>query len=128
AVDVIVAGHTHLGMAHFVNGVPVIESFSSGRAFGRVDLSVNRRSGKVVKATIQPPHDVVPGSYEGAPVTPDKTIEALIAPDVERARTRKQEKLGLVLGEGFKRDRNRESPVGNLVTDWMRAARPSADV
>ena len=37
AVDVIVAGHTHRGVAHVVNGVAVIRSFASGRAFGRVD-------------------------------------------------------------------------------------------
>src|SRR5690348_1759001 len=37
-VDVFVAGHTHAAVAHRINGAAVIESYSSGRAFGRVDL------------------------------------------------------------------------------------------
>lgn len=41
-VDAVVGGHTHAGMAHFVGEVPVIQSFSYGVAFGRVDLTFRR--------------------------------------------------------------------------------------
>lgn len=39
SVDVIVAGHTHAGLAQRVNGIAIIEAFSNGRAFGRVDVT-----------------------------------------------------------------------------------------
>ena len=42
AVDVIVAGHSHAGMAHQVSGIAIIESFSGGRTFGRIDLTIDR--------------------------------------------------------------------------------------
>ena len=128
-VDAIVAGHVHLGIAHVLNGVPILESFSSGQAFGRVDFRVERPSGRIVGTTVhQPPQDIVGGAYEGGPVQADMKVSDLLAPAVERAAGVKHEKLGPVLGEGFKRERNRESPVGNLVADWMRAARPGADL
>ena len=37
----IVAGHTHAAIAHRINDIAVIESYSSGRAFGRVDLRIS---------------------------------------------------------------------------------------
>ena len=44
AVDAVVAGHTHAGVAHFIGEVPILQSFAMGVAFGRADL-VFRRSG-----------------------------------------------------------------------------------
>ena len=40
-VDVIVAGHIHDGIAHNVNGIAIISSFSRGTAFGRVDTATH---------------------------------------------------------------------------------------
>lgn len=42
-VDAVVAGHTHAGVAHFVGNVPVVQSFSGGLAFGRMDLTFKRQ-------------------------------------------------------------------------------------
>ena len=42
-VDAVVAGHTHAGVAHFVGNVPVVQSFSGGLAFGRMDLTFRRQ-------------------------------------------------------------------------------------
>jgi 5'-nucleotidase len=42
AVDAVVGGHSHAGMAHFVGDVPVIQSFAMGQAFGRMDLVFQR--------------------------------------------------------------------------------------
>ena len=47
-VDVIVAGHTHAGVAHRINGIAVIESFANGRAFGRVDIRYHRETGEIL--------------------------------------------------------------------------------
>jgi len=44
-VDAVVAGHTHAGVAHFVGDVPIVQAFSYGHAFGRIDLTFRRLSG-----------------------------------------------------------------------------------
>lgn len=137
-VDAIVAGHTHAGVAHVVNGIPIIESFSYGRAFGRVDLVVDPARG-VVDLRVHPPRDLCergsfhagdcePGTYEGRAVTPDARVSAAIEPALEGARERRERSLGVRLLAAVSRARERESALGNLVTDLMRAARPDADV
>ncbi len=42
AVDAVVGGHSHAGIAHFVGEVPVVQSFAMGQAFGRIDLVFHR--------------------------------------------------------------------------------------
>jgi 5'-nucleotidase len=131
-VDALVAGHTHQGMAHFVHGTPVVQSFASGRAFGRIDLSVDVHDPahvRVVATRIFPPEDVVAGtSYEGAPVRADAAIAALAADDLERARARKEAALGVTLADGIDRSYDHESEEGNLFADMMLAALPGTDV
>lgn len=139
AVDAIVAGHTHAGVAHVVNGIPVLESHCYGRAFGRVDLVVERGRG-VVDAVVHPPRmlceegtgtdrgDCVPGIYEGRPVQADARVAAVIAPALENARTARERSLGVVLDGPVTASYGAESALGNLFTDLMRAARPRADV
>jgi len=46
AVDAVVAGHTHVGVAHFVGDTPIVQSFSGGLAFGRLDLGFRRQGGR----------------------------------------------------------------------------------
>ena len=57
-VDVIVAGHSHAAISHRVEGIAIIESFNGGRAFGRVDLAVDRVANRVTKARIWSPRDL----------------------------------------------------------------------
>ena len=104
-VDVIVAGHSHAGMAHLRNGVAIIESFTGGRTFGRVDLTVDRATRRVTNKKIFPPHDVLAaGDYEGRPIVPDATIAA-IEPQLQRVRDLKARPLGVVLDTKIPRRR-----------------------
>ena len=153
AVDVLIAGHTHAGMAHLVNGVPVIESYAGGRAFGRVDLRLRRDGAgaggalRVVATDVHPPREICaavvtgtttcdprnegtrePASYEGAAILPDERVAQALAPHVERARATKEELLGVTLAERLESSYTAESAVGNLFTELMLAARPKADV
>src|SRR5687767_5699963 len=57
-VDAIVAGHAHSGMAHEVAGIAIIEAYMGGRAFGRIDIVVDRASRRVVEHRIFPPRDL----------------------------------------------------------------------
>src|SRR5947207_10691536 len=114
-VAVIVAGHTHSGMAHQVDGIAITEAFLGGRAFGRVDLTVDRRTRSVVARRSFPPRDLcqredpatkacgapagaalVPVEYEGAPVAPDAAVERALAPALEAVRVLKTQPIGLV--------------------------------
>jgi 5'-nucleotidase len=141
-VDVIVAGHTHAGIAHRIEGVAVIESYSSGRAFGRVDLRIDP-SGKIVGVHIDKPHllcpldshdnpvpvaSCEPGDYEGKPVEPDREVGKIVDTALARAGERRKEKLGVQLAEIVRKAWAVESPEGNLVTDLMLEARPDAQL
>ena len=88
-VDGIVAGHSHRALAHEVAGIPIVQAWSWGRAFARLDLTVERGVGVVsarpfppraVCAAVAPDGSCATGgaapSYEAAPVRPDATIVA----------------------------------------------------
>ena len=50
----IVAGHTHAAIAHRIDDIAVIESYSSGRAFGRVDLRISPSGHVTARRSIKP--------------------------------------------------------------------------
>lgn len=137
AVDAIVAGHTHQAVAHIVNEVPIIESYAYGRAFGRIDLLVDRGTGAVRLGELHAPRDLCsarppapcnPGQYEGALVAPDPAVAAMVEPAFAAARERKAAPLGITASKKIRRSRAEESALGNLFVDLMRQARPQADV
>jgi 2',3'-cyclic-nucleotide 2'-phosphodiesterase (5'-nucleotidase family) len=147
-VDAIVAGHRHAQIAHEVNGVPIIESASSGREFGRIDFAVDRRTGRATGHHVFPPRelcaleapqapgcatesmpDARPAEYEGGAVVPSSRIAGVLAPAVARAAAMKTKPLGTtVLMAPLTRSTTGQSPVGDLVADWMKALVPDADV
>jgi 2',3'-cyclic-nucleotide 2'-phosphodiesterase (5'-nucleotidase family) len=147
-VDVIVGGHTHAGVAHEVAGVAIVQSFSNGAAFGRVDLVVDpaRRGGAVVERRIHPPRFVCgdrptpssdrdaeptacqPAPYAGRPVVPDRRVAAIVAPYIESARKLRDTQLGVVVDSPVRRAWAQESALGNLFADLMRQAGRDADV
>jgi 2',3'-cyclic-nucleotide 2'-phosphodiesterase (5'-nucleotidase family) len=144
-VDAIVAGHRHEGIAHEVAGIPIISAFSSGRAFGRVDLTVDRASGRVTAHRLFPPQDIcerheaaahdgcaqagsgVQAQYEGAAVAPSLQIEAILAPAVAAATDVKNQPLNASVDETLA-DKDGETALGNLLADWMRLSAGSVDV
>jgi 5'-nucleotidase len=148
-VDVIVAGHSHAGMAHQAHGIAIIESFSGGRTFGRVDLTVDRASKRITRKRIFPPHDLcaevdpatrtcdapapggparVPAEYEGHAVSPDPAVAAILGPTLDRVRDLKATPLGVVLETAIEIGTDPESPLGNLFTDVMLQAVPGAEL
>jgi 5'-nucleotidase len=146
-VDAIVAGHTHAGLAHEVAGIPIVQSYWGGRAFGRIDVTVDRRTGLVTAAKPFAPRDICavqdpitlacgqPGDqpslpraeYEGRPVVEDWMILNAIAPALARVRQLQATPLGIVLDTSLARIGDRESPLGNLFADALRESE-NADV
>lgn len=140
-VELIVAGHTHSLIAHWVNGVPIVESYANGRAFGRIDVVVDPATQKVLERRILPPQDLCangrdrrtpqdpcnPFDYEGRAVTANPDIAAVVARAAETAREVRDSPLGVVVTQAVARHYLNESPLGNLMADLMREVRP-ADV
>jgi 5'-nucleotidase len=135
-VDAIVAGHTHQALSQRIAGIPIIQSYSNGRAFGRVDLVVNRATGKVLSSHLERPRDLCSsgphepcraGEYEGRPVEKDNKVVAVTAPAFEAAKQKGEELLGVEVVRPLPQNRKQETALGNLLADLMRAAHP-ADV
>ena len=147
-VDVIAAGHTHQAMAHDVAGIAVVEAYSGGRSFSRVDLTVDRSSVKVTGRQIFAPRDLcaredpathtcdaaaqtaklVPARYENRLVTPDAAAAAAIAPAVRRAVTVKNQPLGVFLETPIRRAEQTESALADLFGDGVLESTAGADV
>ena len=144
-VDVIVGGHAHEGISHFVNGIAIISSYSNMRAFGRVDLTIDQASRQVVDRKIFPPRPLcavqaktmdecanapetaMPARYEGKEVVADKRIQAVVAEaiaDVDAARNRR---LGVIVADDFNRGRYPNTPIANLLSDIMLASSEIGD-
>jgi 5'-nucleotidase len=148
-VDAVVGGHTHQYLAHFVDGVPAIQSGAFGVAFGAIELWVDRRSGKVdpSRTTIWRPVPLCRAVWEetgdcegersgalvaptflGETVVPDAGVRAALAPDFERVRTTEEERLGPTLSAPLTRVRLAESTLGDFVADVLRGSISGADV
>jgi 5'-nucleotidase len=126
-----------------------VQAYSAGRAFARVDFTVDRRAGRVVAVRIFPPRPLCDGGgqlsqmskvgsfaadachpepYEGAPVRFDPAIVEVMAGDVARAAALRAQPLGVVVAAPIRRAEKVPSALGNLAADLMRAAKPGADV
>jgi 2',3'-cyclic-nucleotide 2'-phosphodiesterase (5'-nucleotidase family) len=142
-VDVWIGGHTHAAIAHRISDVAVIESYSSGRAFGRVDLRITDTH--VSGVTIHRPKllcpldgeqnpiavaDCIPqlGEYEGKPVAADADVKKIVDDAMARTSKLRDEKLGVTLGAVMTKAYAHESAEGNWFTDLMLAVRPEAQV
>ncbi|HUU34468.1 MAG TPA: 5'-nucleotidase C-terminal domain-containing protein, partial [Vicinamibacterales bacterium] len=142
-VDVVMAGHTHAAVAHEVNGVAIAQAYSWGRAFSRVDVTVDRARARVAGVRIFPPQPVcarssapgrcaaqgTPAEYEGRPVVAAAAVEAAMAPALARVQSVRARPLGGVLAASVPRGTGQsESPLGNLFADAFRAHLPGTDV
>ena len=123
-VDHIVAGHVHQGIAHVVNGIAITSSYSSTRAFSRVDFVLDRESGAIVDRRVYPPQ--IPAAataeatvYEGQALQHHDAVAAIAEQARIAAEGVKRESLGVTLTEPFDLDRDVESALRNLMTEAM---------
>lgn len=144
-VNVIVAGHTHAGVAHEVNGVPIVQAYFWGRGFSRVDVTVDAQ-GQVTGTRVFAPQDVCarddaagrcvadtaagsrPTRYEGRPVVALPAVAAAMTPALDRVAALRATPLGVTLDAVVARGSgDEESPLANLFADGLRAQTPGAE-
>lgn len=148
-LDAVVAGHSHALLGHFINGTPVIESYSFGRAFGLVELFIDPATKKVLaeQTAITPAIEVcetwdeatrncnvkqlkaraaevkpVPATFRGQPVVPDASLLALLAPAQAAVEELQHKPLGLDVPADLTRAYEKESPLGDVFADGLRGA------
>lgn len=139
-VNHIIAGHVHQGIAHIVNQISITSSYSSTRAFSRVDLDVDRTTGHIVSRNVHPPKsaclsvlrssgdcalpDADPATttkavYEGREIVPNAAVLEIAMQAAAFAATSKDEKLGVYVESAFEIPQGPESALGNLMTDAL---------
>jgi 5'-nucleotidase len=137
-VDLVAAGHTHQRLITEVRETTIVEAGALATAFARIDFVFEE--GELVERIVHPIREICadarrgledcePGEYEGAQVAPDARVLAAVVPAFERAREKVAERLGETRAAALvERSYREESPLGNLLVDWMHELRPDADV
>jgi 5'-nucleotidase len=115
AVDVVIAGHSHSFLNNRVDGKLVVEAYSFGTAFDKVDLRINRDTGDVIKSSAE----VI--DTDNAGVAPDPATAALVKEYKDRITPISERVVGEA-AETITRTNNAagESPLGQLIADAQR--------
>ncbi|MGZ3696020.1 MAG: bifunctional metallophosphatase/5'-nucleotidase, partial [Bdellovibrionota bacterium] len=147
-VDLVLSGHTHRGVAKKVNGVAVLQAYSSGKYIGWATIQVPAHTSEVsglvpvceqvvdsFKGKTCDPFDIKrakgaaePAVFFGEEVKPDAAVTKLLAPELEKVRALKEAPLGFTAQDEIARDYSKESALGNLVADATRDAFQGADL
>ena len=144
-LDAVVAGHTHQFLGHFVKGTPVIETTGLGGTFGMINLWVDPKQ-KTVIAERTEIRTAIPicarmdergtcdlrklrdaasahltqATFLDRPVVPDSKLAELLAPALEAVRDAQNRKLGVKVPREIVRNREGESPLGDVLADALR--------
>jgi len=126
AVHAVAAGHTHFVHNNVASGVPLVQSGSSGKLFGRVDLIWDTQTRQVVTAKRRAAAGIKlehapQAAFEGVVVTPNAVVAELVG----ASRTLLDQMAKRRLGEApirLTRNRTDESLLANALTDVLRAA------
>jgi 2',3'-cyclic-nucleotide 2'-phosphodiesterase (5'-nucleotidase family) len=138
-VDLIVSGHTHGRIDDVMCGIPVVQAYSSGTAFSRVDFTVDSATGEALSYNMNYYPQSIYQWTEYGPATYkrwDTGVRQEVVPDpgVKAIVDYYQEEIADILNEvvgettvDITRDSCHESLMGNWATDIMRTYDPSID-
>ncbi len=123
-VDIAVAGHTHQDVAHWIAGIPTIESSSYARKLGRIDVCVAPTGGVDLEKTVierpvalcettwadgscadpkDAPTDTKKATYQGKDVMADASVSSVLQPYFDEVRELKAAKVGIRLAKPMPR-------------------------
>jgi 5'-nucleotidase len=111
-VDVVVAGHTHSYLNTRVDGKLIVQAYPYGTAYDRVELTVDRRRGRLAASSAE-----IARTWH-AGLTPDPAVAAVVRRYARRVRPLAGRVLA-VARRAFSRERG---DLGRLVADAQRAA------
>jgi len=142
-IDAYFAGHTHQQMRHYINGVATLQPAPYGREIAILDMTIDHAAHKVSKTEMLPLTMVcaqvfegtetcdpkkapagaklVPKKLEGHAVSEVASVGEIFKPYLAQVADKKKEELGIRTTERLKRAYYRESVLGDLLTDAMRA-------
>jgi 5'-nucleotidase len=142
-IDAFFGGHTHSQMRHYINGVPALQGAAYSREFSTLDLWIDQKAKRVTKSELRPPTMIcafvyegtdqcdprsappgaklVPRVFSGATIQPDARVVRVIEPFLRRVASKRDEKVGITTSARFTRSYSGESPLGDLISDAMRA-------
>ncbi|MBW1807410.1 MAG: 5'-nucleotidase C-terminal domain-containing protein [Deltaproteobacteria bacterium] len=135
-VDLIVAGHEHVACNGKVNKIPIIQTWAKGVSFSRAELPISKKTGRVIsdQVVLHSSEFFVRTDKKGGPA---KYAGRTINPSTHFVKKLKKFKQSvdhldrIELGRAAKTMQHQtvlDSPVGNLVTDAMRATDSSIDI
>ena len=108
-VDAIVSGHTHSAVNARVNGIPIVQARSDGRAVGVIDLPLGGGDPAVAVRDVR-----------ADSVTPDAGVDSLVRRVVAAVAAEMSRPIAQV-AEPLRRS-GRQYALGNLIADAQRAA------
>jgi 2',3'-cyclic-nucleotide 2'-phosphodiesterase (5'-nucleotidase family) len=133
-VDLIISGHTHSRIDDVMCGIPVVQAYSSGTAFSRVDFEVDTKTGEVVDYEMNYSPTTTYQTYYGSPaqykrwdtgqwqtVVPDPEVQAIVDYYAAEIEAVKNEVIGSTT-TAITRNYRYESAMGDWVTDVMAEA------
>ncbi len=135
-VDLIISGHEHVTFTGRVNGIPVVQTRPRGVEFARVELLADARSGRLLEDGVHLQDNVpfartdekgAPAVFAGREIKPIESFAAKLVEFKHSIERLEQIKLGRALATMNNQTRL-DSPVGNLVTDAMRASDKEIDI
>jgi len=142
-IDAYFAGHTHSEMHQYINGVATLQPSPYGREFAQLDLTIDHASHKVTKTEMAPLTMIcaqvyektetcdpkkapagaalVPRMFEGHAVAELPAVREMLKPYLDQVAAKKNEAVGIQTTDRIRRAFYRESELGDLLTDAMRA-------
>jgi 5'-nucleotidase len=144
-VDLILTAHTHQGYNCLIDGRPVMQALSFGRAVSVADLVVDARTGEVDRAATRSRNlpvfndrtdpalrqrllaaEPAPWADAQRQARPVAVVQQTVAAYAQAAAPRAQRPVGRIAG-GFDRRGRTDSAAGRLVADAQLAATRAAD-
>jgi 5'-nucleotidase len=147
-LDAVISGHSHQVVHHWVAGVPVIQGGAFGRYLNVIYLTYDWEQKKLIpeESRIEGPIPVctqvfqnqndcngnrpapkngrgplVAPRFHGKTISPDVKMASLIEPALRKSEKIKNKVLGYAV-QPINHPENRESELGNLIADSIRAA------
>jgi 2',3'-cyclic-nucleotide 2'-phosphodiesterase (5'-nucleotidase family) len=110
-VDAIVSGHTHSLVNTVVNGIPIVQARSSGRALGIIDLPLGGGAPSIQV------REVIADSAGPPPVAVDSVVRRAVAAVASRVNRRIAD-----VADDMPRESDEQYALGNLLADAQRWA------